>query len=30
VVLIIAIAKFLWDAAQWFRPKTANQLPART
>ena len=30
VVLIIVVAKFLWDTAQWLRPqKAASQAPAR-
>ncbi|HEX6494728.1 MAG TPA: hypothetical protein VF018_04545 [Acidobacteriaceae bacterium] len=30
VVLIIAIAKFLWDTAQLLRPQKTAQIPART
>ena len=30
IVLVIAVAKFLWDSAQWFRPQKAAPIPART
>jgi hypothetical protein len=30
IVLVIAVAKFLWDTTQWLRPQKAAQIPART
>ena len=30
IVLVIAIAKFLWDTVQWLRPQKAAQVPAST
>ncbi|MGA9719744.1 MAG: hypothetical protein WBQ79_15810 [Acidobacteriaceae bacterium] len=30
IVLVIGVAKFLWDTTQWLRPQKAAQIPART